>query len=95
MVLGDLGERAIRPLKGVVTYRLRNWLAVKNTVCSARGSRINSQHSRGSLRRVGFSVPTTLEDLLFSGLPGEPGTHVVHRHICRQNIHTYKNKSIH
>ena len=52
--------------------------------CCHRGSGLNSQHPHGSSQSSLILVPGGLKpssDLL-------PGTHMVHKHTCMQNIHT-------
>ena len=67
---------------------MRHGSAIKSIGCSSRGTRFNSQHPRG-----GSQPPVT--PALAVQFPLQPmwilGTHMIHRHTCRQNIHIHKN----
>lgn len=65
--------------------------AAKSTCCSCRGPEVNSQHPHGGTRPSVTLVPGDL--LTSSCLYGHLHT-LVHRHMCRPNTHTHKQKEM-
>ena len=66
----------------------QNW-RVKNADCSSRGPGFNSQHPHGGSQTSVTPVPenpTPSRDTPFCPL-WAPGTHVIHRHVCKTPIH--------
>lgn len=60
---------------------------VKSIGDSSRGHRFDSQHPHVDLQ---LSVPPVPNDLMPSSGFCALGTHVIHRHKCKQNIYTHK-----
>lgn len=81
----------LTPLESLMKRQKSEWLRLeRHLVYSSSGPLFKSQQPYGDSQLSVNSSPKG-SIILFSP-PQVPGMHVVHKHTCRQNIHTLKNK---